>query len=585
MGPLDPGATRCPLQNAFWTKDYRMTSPADPLRRRAAAGATRAGGFRRLLAWADGRPFLAVLAAAAALQLPFLGLRELWWSDELRHAGVLWELREHGHWWALRLNGAFYPDKPPAYFLLLAGLQALLGAGPWVMFLGLSLTVAAAGAATLRLGLVAGLGARGALLGALMFLTSAYVIALGHYARMDFLFAALIVLSWASLLRALDRPEAARGAILWGAAWASLAFLVKGPVGIGLPALAFMAEALRRGRFGVMRTGPVWAGAGIAAATMALWALGVHLLGGPGALRVFWDSQIVGRATGEAVGGHGGLAGLLRYVWMLPLLLLPWSLLWLLRAPAAPLSSRPFLWLAVVTGLVPLSLLGEKHDYYLLPLLAPASVLLAARLGALPEAGRRGFARLAAGLLLVGGVAFLLAPMALGRVDGAEPLGPALRGLGVAGVLALLAAGGLAWLGARGAAWGVMAASAVVTTAGLLGVAGPLTAVLSPREVAAEMRPWVEAGHAPGALHGIDGVFQAALGGRYAWLPDGAAARDWLGSTERGVLALEAREWAEVATEGWAVVGCASFLGEAWAVAVRPAPDGQAECGEPGDGR
>ncbi len=403
------------------------------------------------------------------------------------------------------------------------------------------------------------------------------------------LFTALIVMSWASVLRALDRPDEAWGAMLRGAAWGSLAFLVKGPIGLGLPALAFMAEALRRGRIGVMLTAPVWAGIGITVATMAAWALGVHLLGGPGALRVFWDSQIVGRATGEAVGGHGGLAGLLRYFWVLPLILLPWTFLWLLRpaggGPAHP--SRGFLVLAIVTGLVPLSLLGEKHDYYLLPLLAPASVLLAARSQALSATQWRLFGRLAAGLLLAAGVVILAGPTLLGRLDAtgeAAYVRPALLALRPAGVLALLAAGAILWLGARGTLWGVMAATVAVTSAALVGVAGPVTAVLSPRAVAAEMRPWTLDGYAPGVVHGIDGVFQTALGGRYAHLPRREAARDWLAETERGVAAVEVRTWERIATEGWAVTGCADFLGVPWVVLVRPAPDGpERTCG--GDGR
>jgi hypothetical protein len=118
-----------------------------------------------------------------------------------------------------------------------------------------------------------------------------------------------------------------------------------------------------------------------------------------------------------------------------------------------------------------------------------------------------------------------------------------------------------------------MAASVAVTSAALAGVAGPVTAVLSPREVAAEMRPWIERGHAPGVVHGIDGVFQTALGGRYAHLYTGEAARDWLAATERGVVAVEVRTWERMATEGWAVAGCADFLGVPWAVLVRPAPE------------
>jgi 4-amino-4-deoxy-L-arabinose transferase-like glycosyltransferase len=542
-----------------------------------------------VLAWVGHHPAWTVVAVVAVLQLPFLGLRELWWSDELRHAAVLTELREHGHWWALHLNGRFYPDKPPLYFLLLAGLQSALGSGAWVLFLGLALTVAAAGLATLRLGLAAGLDGLGALTGALLFLTSFYVLALGHYARMDFLFAALIAMSWASLWRALRAEAPDRGAILQGALWASLAFLVKGPIGIGLPALAFLVEAARRGRWGLIADRAVWTGAGIAAMTVVGWALGVHLQGGPGALREFWDSQIVGRATGEAVGGHGGASGLVRYLWMTPLLLLPWSLLWLVPGGRnrRPWSARGYLWTAIVTGLVPLSLVGEKHDYYLLPLLIPASILLAARLSDLEEAGRRAFARTAAGVLVLLGAVFIAAPSLLDWLDRAGDAAfarPALRGLGGAGILAILAGLVLGAVGRGAAAVGVAAASSAVVSAALLGIAGPASAILNPAKVAAEMRPWVEDSYAPGVVHGIGGVFQTALGGRYARLSDDDAARVWLTETERGVAAMEARGVERLPTAEWAVVGCAEFLGVPWVVLARPAPEGpEPDCGGAGN--
>src|SRR3989338_2363272 len=64
---------------------------------------------RRRMAWAHRVGLL--VRAVAAQPAPLIAARDLWWSDEVRHGGVLLDLASKGDWWALHLNGAPYTDK------------------------------------------------------------------------------------------------------------------------------------------------------------------------------------------------------------------------------------------------------------------------------------------------------------------------------------------------------------------------------------------------------------------------------------------------------------------------------------------
>lgn len=83
----------------------------------------------RLTALALAHPVWVIVALVLAQHVPLIWVRGLWWSDEVRHGGVLADLTKEGHFWALTLNGQPYNDKPPLYFWYLAGVQALVGPG------------------------------------------------------------------------------------------------------------------------------------------------------------------------------------------------------------------------------------------------------------------------------------------------------------------------------------------------------------------------------------------------------------------------------------------------------------------------
>src|SRR5690606_38685225 len=139
------------------------------------------------------------------------------------------------HWVALRLNDLPYPDKPPLYFWMLAGLASIFGstAAP-VIFLGLALTVAFMALCTFWLARMMDEDAATALIAAVILCSGTYFLLLSHYARMDFLFAGFIILAWGCFWRAAGTQRPSRWMVL-GFLAASAATMTKGPFGFLLP--------------------------------------------------------------------------------------------------------------------------------------------------------------------------------------------------------------------------------------------------------------------------------------------------------------------------------------------------------------
>ena len=139
------------------------------------------------------RDLALIVLVVAAQQLLTIGLRDLWWADEVRHANVLQHLLHQGDWLLLHLNDKPYPDKPPIYFWFLSIIATLAGSvSPTVIFVGLALTVLFYGLSAYALGRTL-FGEREIPIFAIAILvTGTYFLLLSHYARMDFLFSGFI---------------------------------------------------------------------------------------------------------------------------------------------------------------------------------------------------------------------------------------------------------------------------------------------------------------------------------------------------------------------------------------------------------
>lgn len=528
---------------------------------------------KRLAALALAHPVWLILLAVVAQHAPLITARDLWWSDEVRHGGVLLDLASKGDWWALHLNGAPYTDKPPLYFLFLAGVQRLFGAGPVPIFFGLSLTVFAYALACWHLARrLLGEGAL-ALGSVAVLLSGSYILAASHYARMDFLFSAAIVLAWSSFYTASVSPALDRRAILAGFVFVTLATLIKGPVGVLLPLAALIGQLAVQGRVRLLADRAVLGGAGILAAGLAFWAGGLIYFGGADYLARLFDRQIVGRTLDT----RGGVWGYLRYFWAFPAVLLPYSLLLLRRWPKTVVQpATRYLLICIATGLLGLSLIGEKHEYYLIPLLVPAAILLVQVVAGLPA--RRLGQVLALWLGLQSGLLLATPAVIAGLHLPADHLAPALGQAVLPAVMGLALALGLA-LATRGLLrhWSAVLAAflAAQTLFGgaLLGRVMPaLDPVLSPATLAGAMRPAIDQGYAPAILHGIPGVFAFHLGQHYTALFQLQAVDDWLAVTPRAVIALQLAEAKALSARhaDFQTLACVPFLGQVYIVLARP---------------
>ena len=469
-------------------------------------------------------------AGAALVPLVFLFAFVLFWGGAVRRD--LWSNDEHRYTEVARvmaanasarivphLNGVEYANKPPGWFWVVAVLAGGLG-----MDLRTSALLPSALASALAAALVAALGRRlfGALAGlaaALVFATSAEVLALGTEAHLDPLLALWITLSlfcWAQ--RALPEPRAGRlGVALLAASGlcAGLGLLVKGPVALAVPGVVIASHALAtQGLRGVGPRGALlWL-------VLALLPVTAWLGAAAGVAGLDYATKI---AFGHGVGHPLGLVNKQQPVWFylkaLPADFLPWTLFLpaalVLLARASRVGERSadrFVLCWIVAPFVFFSLFPAKRHLYLLPLypgLALAVGKLVARAlaggaAAAPRVPRRllrlGEIGTGAMAALLGAATFVgVACVASGRDAGLGTLVPGwtlLRPeIGAARLLwalacsiLLLAAGGTA-LRATGAARRLVATCATGLAASIF-----LTRVVFPIEsVGNSARPFFEA--------------------------------------------------------------------------------------------
>ena len=354
----------------------------------------------------------AVLGTGAVLFFLGLGNHDLWNPNEPVFAEGAREMLLRGEWLVPYVNGQLYVDKPILYFwaILLASLP-----GGEVTAFSARLPSAVAALLTLwavlRFGRRA-FGDRAALLAGLVLATMPIFTWEARFAQMDPMLVLFTFLCLASFHRARIGNTA-----VWLAssgAWAGLALLTKGPVGLVLPgAAALVALAWDREWRFLLRVEWI-AGAAAFLAVGAPWYLAVAATEHASWLSEFFLRQNVTRFIDPFDHARPFYYYAIRFLSDL----FPWSLLVplvVLDRPDPGAASREEIgawrvcmaYVAVV--LVFFSISGAKRGVYILPLY-PAYALLVGRLWdrALSErlAGRR--RRLLAGLMAAAGAALAL---------------------------------------------------------------------------------------------------------------------------------------------------------------------------------
>lgn len=535
-----------------------------------------AGRAAPLWRFAANHPVLSVFIIALCQNGLTLWARDLWWSDEVRHAGVLLQILDNGDWLALNLNGEFYPDKPPVYFLFLTALMRLLSSREqWVVFLGLALTIFCFLLAThyvaQRL-----LGDRQmALLALIIVATGSYFLVLSHYARMDFLFTAFICMSWACLYDGIAKGDANRS-VIFGFLWSALAIMTKGPLGFAFPVIGLLGYLWWTNRLSVLIRRDFVIGIVLAAGVIVLWAAGMAQIAGVDYLLQLLRGQIVERGlrSDNGVLEHG------RYFLTLPLVFLPWTLLfafgWRRIEPNGaqmPQTRRLFQTgtmfavgcLVVGFGLV--SAIGEKHEYYLLPLLVLLSIIASDRFSRLSVAQRKNFWNWTAlYFIAIGAVLAIAGNLPDLQLFLQNKYRVELRGATVTGGLSIVL-GLILWMFRTREQPRllllVLAGQTIWINLLVLQVMASLNPIWSTKPAAQLARPFVEQGYQVGIKHGISGVFVYHLGVPYRELGDADGIRIWREENPKSVVLMPRKNWNRMGDQlpMLRVSGCAGLAG------------------------
>lgn len=318
--------------------------------------------------------FIIVMALGLLWCLPgVLCPRGFWVADETRYAEVLRGMLEEGHWLVPHLNGFFYPDKPPLFFWLCAGVSRLGGGISLHACMLVTLVTALGALAVCYLFARDLFGERVAFASALAMMSSLLFLTCAQIVRMDMMMTLFVSLAIYSFHR--GWRSGSRAAYALSHFFSGMAILSKGPLGFlfsFLPPVAFLLQGkhwrdLRSFLFPPFLLIPLVVGGG--------W-LGVAWMAGH---HDFVRSIFIDQLAGRAVGGDAiHSEPFYFYLLLLPLVLLPWSP-FLPRAVRHASACRDdglrllFWWFA--TGLVVISLISGKLFIYLLPILPPVAML------------------------------------------------------------------------------------------------------------------------------------------------------------------------------------------------------------------
>jgi 4-amino-4-deoxy-L-arabinose transferase-like glycosyltransferase len=286
---------------------------------------------------------------------------------------------ESGDWIVPRLNGEPFLEKPPLYWWSQAALFALFGRATPTLA---RLPSAAFGFAALLLTYFLGrrfFSPQTCLVGCLILLSTALFSLTTHWIVVDNALLFAITGAWAFFAQAETRRGAARQFFLLSMyTFLAIAFLTKGMVGLGIPALGmgvYLLWSRRRGRFFGWHS---VLGGGLIAGAAALWLWLLWREGGRASLDIFLIYNQLGRFFPDPETYQGGhVRPIWYYLLTTPVDLLPWTPFVLLAGLSAwrnweqlPELPREAIRLCIA-GTLPvflaLSLAGTKRGMYLLP--------------------------------------------------------------------------------------------------------------------------------------------------------------------------------------------------------------------------
>ncbi|MEP6739730.1 MAG: glycosyltransferase family 39 protein [Caldimonas sp.] len=343
----------------------------------ALAAAARPAGWR----WLAPTQWLGALAAFAWLASS-IGLRPLTLPEEGRYVGVAWEMLRSGNWLVPTEDGLPFFHKPPLFYWITAASMQTFGGN-----------AAAARLAPLFGAVVGALGVYWlvrrradetlARLTMLVLVTTPFFFGAAQFANLDMLVAGFIALTIgfaADAALALRAGEPHRRALAAAWAFAALAVLAKGLIGLVLPAGVMLVWLVVSGqpRTILRLLSPL--GLAVFALVAAPWFIAVQMQY-PAFARYFFVHHHIERF---AASGFNNIQPWWFFVVAVPLLALPWSL-WLIGStfkarPAETADAtavRSLMWVWLVAILFFFSIPKSKPVGYAMPVLFPLAFLIA----------------------------------------------------------------------------------------------------------------------------------------------------------------------------------------------------------------
>jgi 4-amino-4-deoxy-L-arabinose transferase-like glycosyltransferase len=313
-----------------------------------------------------------------------LGSRSLNEPDEGRYAEIAREMIETGNWLVPHLWYLPHLDKPPLTYWLVAASMKCFGQNEWAVRLPLALAGISGVWAAFLLGRSLG-GKRVGLWSGLILQTSLLYFVMARMLTTDILLTQFIAWAMYFLWRSwLCLKTPAPGFLRWHiAGWAAvaLAFLVKGPIALAIPLVAFLVLMIFHGkeiRSQKLLGAGLVCGLAVFGALAAPWFLMVFQRM-PGSAHYMILGQAAGHLLGTTIKNRTGNP--FYFFGILAVGLLPWTILlgWLWRRSDLAKDGRLLLNTWAVFTFVLFSLSHAKLPAYILPIFPALAVLLALR--------------------------------------------------------------------------------------------------------------------------------------------------------------------------------------------------------------
>jgi 4-amino-4-deoxy-L-arabinose transferase-like glycosyltransferase len=424
-----------------------------------------------------GRILAALLLVSSAAYFIGLGASSLWDANEAFYAETPREMMEAGDYLNPSFNYLPRFNKPPLSYWIVALSYSVMGVSETAERIPMAVAAVIMIATAFLLGRLVG-WTGGGLIAALVLATTPRFLMFARRIMIDVYLAMFMGLCLLFFALAEARPAHRRKFLMLMFVAIGLGALTKGPVAIGLPALAFGAYLVTTRRIRTYLTADLLLGAAIVLAIVAPYYVALYQQHGWRYIEMFFVGENVGRFL-EPMGGTPR-RNIFFYVPVLFGDMYPWSLflpaaVWLLlkrdrtgslqTGDGAPRSrsGEPNLirlliaWIA--TFVVFFSFSQNKQDLYILPTVPATAALIGALLGPVFLGGAVPGGWIRKTMVLVAGAQVAAGIVALRLFAWGEP-SYRLAGADAVGICAIAGGGAALWLTARRREFAALAAVA-----------------------------------------------------------------------------------------------------------------------------